>query len=143
MRRAIYILARLALAAVFLWAAIAKLRDPWMLFAIEIDNMHVIPSATVEFVARTVPWFELVLGLMLAVGVWARYVAPVTTVFIATLFGIVVTLYLRGFQGDCGCFGPGEQLGPKTLARDFCFVLLSAWVTWEATRGRRREWASR
>jgi uncharacterized membrane protein YphA (DoxX/SURF4 family) len=136
-RKAIYILARLALAAVFLWAAIAKLRDPWMLFAMEIDNMHVIPSAAVEFTARTVPWFELALGVLLAVGVWARYVAPVTTVFIAILFGIVVVLYLRGFQGDCGCFGPGEQLGPKTLARDFGFVLLSVWVTWEATRRRR------
>jgi uncharacterized membrane protein YphA (DoxX/SURF4 family) len=137
-RKAIYFVARLALAAVFLWAAIAKLRDPWMLFAMEIDNMHVIPTAAVEFVARTIPWFELALGVLLAAGVWARVVAPVTTVFIAILFGLLVVLYLRGFQGDCGCFGPGEQLGPKTLARDFCLVLLSVWVTFEALRSRRR-----
>ena len=134
MRRILFVLARLGIAAVFLWAAIAKLRDPWMLFAMEIDNMHVVPPSMVELAARTVPWFELALGVALAVGIATRYVAPLTTVFIGVLFSLVVVLYLRGFQGDCGCFGPGEQLGPKTLARDFSFVLLSLWVSWEALR---------
>src|SRR5487761_2466177 len=129
MRRALYIAARLALAGVFLWSAVAKLRDPWMLFAMEIENMHVIPGAAVEFVARTLPGFELVLGLALLSGVWARYVSPVATAVAIAFFGLVMLLYLRGFQGDCGCFGPGEQLGPKTLARDFVLVLLSIWVT--------------
>ncbi|HVO99103.1 MAG TPA: DoxX family protein [Bryobacteraceae bacterium] len=137
MRRALYILARLALAGVFLWSAIAKLRDPWMLFAMEIDNMHVIPGAAVEFVARTLPWFELVLGLALASGVWARYVSPVAMALAVSFFSLVTLLYFQGFKGDCGCFGPGEQLGPKTVARDFSFVLLSIWVTWEAFRRRR------
>ncbi len=136
MRRALYIVARLALAGVFLWSGIAKLRDPWMLFAMEIENMRVIPAAAVEFVARTLPGFELVLGLALLSGVWARYVSPAATVVATGFFSLVTLLYLRGFQGDCGCFGPGEQLGPKTLARDFIFVLISIWVTWEAFRQR-------
>ena len=52
----------------------------------------------------------------------------------ASFFSMLLFLYLRGFQGDCGCFGPGEQLGPKTLARDGTLVALSVWVTWEAFR---------
>jgi uncharacterized membrane protein YphA (DoxX/SURF4 family) len=138
MRRAIYILARLALAVVFLWAAIAKLRDPWMLFAMELDNMKVLPDAAVEFVARTMPWFELVLGVLLVIGIQMRYVASVATAMLVVFFGVLTVLYLRGFTGDCGCFGPGEQLGPKTLARDFSLVILSIWVTWEAFRGSKR-----
>ena len=34
-----------------------------------------------------------------------------------------------GLQIDCGCFGPGEALGPKTLARDFSMLVLAVAVT--------------
>jgi putative oxidoreductase len=136
MRRAILIVGRLALAVVFLWAAIAKLRDPWMILAMDLDNMHIMPARMVEYVARTLPWFELILGLALVIGIKLRYVATVSSALLVVFFSVLVILYLRGFQGDCGCFGPGEQLGPKTLARDFVLVLLSMWVTWEAFRRR-------
>jgi len=136
MRRGLLILGRLALAGVFLWAAIAKLRDPWMLFAMQLDTMHVLPDAAVTFVARTLPWFELLLGVLLVIGLKLRYVGSLATTLLVVFFSVMVLLYLRGFQGECGCFGPGEQLGPKTLARDGALVLLSAWVTWEAFRRR-------
>jgi putative oxidoreductase len=136
MRRAILIVGRLALAGVFLWAAIAKLRNPWMILAIDLDSMHILPAQMVEYVARTLPWFELVLGVLLVAGIKLRYVATVASALLVVFFSVLVVLYFRGFQGDCGCFGPGEQLGPKTLARDFALVLLSMWVTWEAFRRR-------
>jgi uncharacterized membrane protein YphA (DoxX/SURF4 family) len=134
MHRMVAIVGRLVLAAVFLYAAYTKLRDPWMIFAMEIDAMHIVPGTMVEAVARTMPWFELALGVLLLIGIQTRYIASVATVLLASFFGMLLFLYLRGFQGDCGCFGPGEQLGPKTLARDGALVLLSVWVTWEAFR---------
>jgi uncharacterized membrane protein YphA (DoxX/SURF4 family) len=137
MIRVMVIAGRLALAAVFLWAAYTKLRDPWMIFAMEIDAMHVVPGASVEWIARTMPWFELLIGVLLVIGVQTRYVASAATGLLGIFFALLLVLYLRGFQGDCGCFGPGEQLGPKTLARDGSLVALSAWVTWQAFRGKR------
>ncbi len=137
MRRALVILGRLALAAVFLWAAIAKLRQPWMLFAMDLDAMHVLPDGAITFVARALPWFELGLGVLLIAGIKMRYVATAATAVLVGFFSVLLILYLRGFQGDCGCFGPGEQLGPKVLARDGALVLVSVWVTWEAFRGSR------
>jgi uncharacterized membrane protein YphA (DoxX/SURF4 family) len=134
MRRALILLARIALAAVFLYAAYTKLRDPWMIFAMEIDAMHVIPGNMVELVARTMPWLELAIGLLLLTGLQPRYVASAATALLGFFFTLLLILYVRGFQGDCGCFGPGEQLGPKTLARDGTLVLLSVWVTWQACR---------
>ena len=134
MRKAFLVVGRLALAAVFLWAAYTKLRDPWMIFAMEIDAMHVVPGAMVEPVARTMPWLELALGVLLVIGIQTRYVATVATVLLLGFFSMLLFLYLKGFQGDCGCFGPGERLGPKTLARDGLLVALSVWVTWEAFR---------
>jgi uncharacterized membrane protein YphA (DoxX/SURF4 family) len=105
-----------------------------MVFAMEIDAMHIVPAAMLEPVARTMPLFELLLGVLLVIGIQTRHVASVATVVLLGFFGILVFLYLKGFQGDCGCFGPGEQLGPKTLARDGALVALSLWVTWEAFR---------
>ncbi len=134
MRRALLIVARLALAAIFLWAGIAKLREPWMLFAMQLDSMHIFPDASITFFARTMPWIEVMLGLLLIAGIQMRYVASAATALLAVFFTVVTILYLRGFQGDCGCFGPGEQLGPKTLVRDAMLVLLAIWVTWESVR---------
>jgi Methylamine utilisation protein MauE len=134
MRRVLLICGRLALAAVFLWAAYTKLRDPWMIFAMEIDAMQIAPAGMLEPVARTLPWFELLIGILLVIGIQLRYVATVATVFLLGFFTTLLVLYLRGFQGDCGCFGPGERLGPKTLARDALLVALSIWVTREAFR---------
>ena len=138
MRRALILLARIALAAVFLYAAYMKLRDPWMIFAMEIDAMHVIPGNMVEPVARTMPWLELAIGLLLLTGLQLRYVASAATALLGFFFTLLLILYVRGFQGDCGCFGPGEPLGPKTLARDGVLVALSVWVTWEAFRRSKR-----
>lgn len=138
MRRALLIAGRLALAVVFLYAAYTKLRDPWMVFAMEIDAMKILPDTMLEPVARTMPWLELALGVLLAVGIQMRYVATAATVLLAGFFSMLLFLYLKGFQGDCGCFGPGERLGPKTLARDGALVALSAWITWEAFRRSKR-----
>jgi uncharacterized membrane protein YphA (DoxX/SURF4 family) len=132
MVRVMFIVARLALAGVFHWAAYTKLRDPWMIFAMEIDAMHIVPGAMVEFLARTMPWLELLVGVLLLLGIQTRVAASVATALLAAFFTTLLVLYLRGFQGDCGCFGPGEQLGPKTLARDGALLALSIWVTWHA-----------
>ena len=134
MYRVMFIVGRLLLAAVFHWAAYTKLRDPWMIFAMEIDAMHIVPGAMVEFLARTMPWLELLLGVLLLFGIQTRVAASVATAILAVFFTTLLVLYLRGFQGDCGCFGPGEQLGPKTLARDGALLALSVWVTWHAFR---------
>jgi len=138
MVRVMFIVARLALAAVLNWAAYTKLRDPWMIFAMEIDAMHIVPGGMVEFLARSVPWLELMIGVLLLLGIQTRLTAAVATALLAVFFTTLLVLYLRGFQGDCGCFGPGEQLGPKTLTRDGALLLLSMWVTWHAFRRPKR-----
>ncbi len=134
MRRALVIAGRLTLAGIFLWAGIAKLREPWMLFAMQMDAMHLFPDASITLLARTLPWLEVMLGVLLVAGIKVRWVAPAAAILTLSFFCLVTILYFRGFQGDCGCFGPGEQLGPKTLARDGALVALSVWVAWEAFR---------
>ena len=42
-------------------------------------------------------------------------------------FVLMVRTYVAGMQIDCGCFGSGDALGPRTLLRDG--LLLAASIT--------------
>ena len=118
---------RIALGVVFLYAAYTKLREPWMLFAIAIDAYRVLPEWVVLAVARTLPWFELLLGVLLIAGIRLRYVAPAATALLLAFFVLMVRTYIAGMQIDCGCFGSGDARGPRTLLRDG--LLLAASIT--------------
>ena len=109
---------RIVLGGVFVYAAYTKLREPWALFAIAIDSYRLLPEWAVLVVARALPWFELVLGMLLIVGYWLRYIAAAATALLLAFFALMVRSYLAGMQIDCGCFGAGDALGPRTLLRD-------------------------
>jgi len=134
MRRMFLIAVRLLLAGIFLWAAIAKLREPWLLFAANLDSMQLLPTPAVFFIARVLPWAELLLGALLLTGLQARYTVPVATVMLLIFFGVLVDAYWRGLTVDCGCFGPGEALGPLTLVRDGLLLAISGWAAYETWR---------
>jgi uncharacterized membrane protein YphA (DoxX/SURF4 family) len=132
MRKVVLILARIGLAAVFLWAAYVKLREPWLLFAASIDTLQLLPEPAVLFLARVLPWTELALGILLLTGIKLRWSATFATGLLLVFFGVMLRSYLAGIQADCGCFGPGEALGPATLARDGALLAVSAGLTWRA-----------
>ena len=125
------------LGAVFIYAAYTKLRQSWLLFALSIDSYQMLPEWAVYAVARTLPWFELVLGLLLVAGVWLRYLSLVAATILGLFFTVMVVQYFRGAGIDCGCFGVGEALSAKTLARDG--VLLAAALTLVVLSWRRRD----
>ena len=128
MKRAFLLGARLLLAAVFLYAAYTKLRQPWLVFAMAIDSYQLLPPWAVLFLARTIPWLELVLGILLLAGYQLRYVATFASGLLAVFFAVMLRSYLKGLSIDCGCFGVGEALGPGTLARDGALIALSIFV---------------
>lgn len=113
---------RLLLGAVFMYAAYTKLRQPWLLFALSIDSYRLLPEWAVLGLARTLPWFELTLGVVLMAGTWLRYTSLVADALLTLFFAVMVLSYARGAGIDCGCFGVGEPLSVKTLARDGVLV---------------------
>lgn len=120
---------RLLLAAVFLYAAYTKLRQSWLVFAMSIDSYRLLPEWAVLTVARALPWLELFIGLLLLSGLWLRWIALITTVQLLVFFSIMLLAYSKGMGIDCGCFGVGEALGPKTLARDGFFLACAITLT--------------
>ena len=116
--RPITLALRVLVGAVFVYAAYTKLRQSWLLFALSIDSYQLLPEWGVYAVARTLPWLELVLGTLLIAGLWLRYLSVVAAAILALFFTVMVVAYFRGGGIDCGCFGVGEPLSAKTLARD-------------------------
>lgn len=136
------IVGRIALAAVFLLAAYAKLKPqtamPWSeasvktslaMFAMQVDSYQLLPPQQVRHVAYLLPMFELGLGLWLLSGVWLRYSSVATTLLLGAFFAMMVRTYRMGLEINCGCFGPGERLGPKTLLRDGSLLAFALAVT--------------
>jgi uncharacterized membrane protein YphA (DoxX/SURF4 family) len=101
-----------------MYAAYTKLRQPWLLFALSIDSYQLLPEWMVFAVARALPWLELLLGILLVAGVWLRYLSIVAATILGLFFTVMALSYFRGAAIDCGCFGVGEPLSAKTLARD-------------------------
>ncbi|HWZ33001.1 MAG TPA: MauE/DoxX family redox-associated membrane protein [Bryobacteraceae bacterium] len=126
MRRIALIVLRAVLGAVFLYAAYTKLREPWTLFAVSIDAYGILPEWAVLFIARTLPWFELALGLVLVAGLWLRYASIAAVSLLSLFFVMMAVAYAKGLAIDCGCFGPGEALSAKTLMRDGTLVAMAA-----------------
>jgi|ERR1700675_2781120 uncharacterized membrane protein YphA (DoxX/SURF4 family) len=140
--RILLLLGRIALAAIFLVAAYAKLKPqggmPWSaasvktslaMFAMQVDSYQMLPETAVNTVAHLLPPFELVLGLWLLSGIALPFSSLITTLLIGGFFSVMVRTYALGLEVSCGCFGPGEQLGAKTLIRDGSLLALSLAVT--------------
>ena len=68
--------------------------------------------------ARVLPWLELAIGLLLLTGLALPYVSLIASVILAVFFGIMALSFGKGMGIDCGCFGVGEALTAKSLARD-------------------------
>ena len=135
--RTLLILGQLALAAIFLFAAYAKLKPqaavPWsgafdQDFALALCHaggfVPIAAAATGQsrraFCFRHSSFF---LGLWLLSGVLLRYSALSHHVArSAHFFAVMVRTYLAGLEINCGCFGPGERLGPMTLSARWCFA---------------------
>jgi uncharacterized membrane protein YphA (DoxX/SURF4 family) len=123
--RWLLLVGRLMLGGVFVYAAYAKLDQHWSLFAMTINSYQVVPESAAIFLAHTLPWFELALGLVLMTGWALRWSATAASALLLTFFSVMLRAYLKNLAIFCGCFGLGEQLGPRTLIRDGSLVVLA------------------
>ncbi len=150
LRRWLLIVGRLALGALFLFAAYGKLRPvdsapftlaslkitpnsldvSMMMFAMQIDSYQMLPSWGVMVLSHTLPWLELAIGLFLVSGLLLRWVSLLTTLLLAVFFSVLLHSYFAGLQINCGCFGPGtEALNGSRLLLEVLFLALALAVT--------------
>ena len=145
-RRVVIWIGRLVLGGIFAYAGISKLIFPnthlwpWFVlkfslamnlgsFATQVESYKLLSAETSSLVAHTLPFAEILLGLLLLIGwklrIWASLV---TAVMLAFLFA-VTRAYLLHMDINCGCFGTPEPLTGWTVFRDSAFALLAVCMT--------------
>jgi uncharacterized membrane protein YphA (DoxX/SURF4 family) len=129
---------RVALGVIFAYGGYVKLRVPWALFGMAIDSYHLVALRFIEPLARTIPWFEVALGLLLIFGRFMRISTVALSLTLAIFFAAMLRAFLTHQQIDCGCFGPGDPISKWTLLRDGSMLAGSLLLTWMAFRGPRR-----
>jgi uncharacterized membrane protein YphA (DoxX/SURF4 family) len=131
---------RLGLAAVFIYAGVVKAHDV-VAFAGQIANYQILPYAWNYLVAATLPYLELLCGLLLLINRRVRPALLVLWVLNLVFIAALASALIRGFDIDCGCFKPGSGT-PTTplmaILRDLLFLLMifCAWITSAKTRTR-------
>jgi putative oxidoreductase len=121
-RRGIVLLARLALGAIFLYAAATKVPD-MAAFAKDVANYRLLPAALVPFVAAVVVGIEIVVGLALVTGLWARAAALVAAGMLMVFVAGLSQALLRGIDLRCGCFGGDDAADWWTVLRDLAMLV--------------------
>ncbi len=135
-----WLVLRLVLGVIFVYAAWVKIFgtqwtwpprfEPWELFALAISSYDILPLKLVEPVARTLPWAELLIGIMLIAGRGVRIAALATSLLLVVFFSLMVRAFVQGKEISCGCFGPGEIISAWTLLRDGSMLAAAVVLTW-------------
>lgn len=124
------VVARLGLAVVWAWAAIAKLGDADAAVR-AVRAYEILPEALVKPFAWGLPFVELALAVLLVLGVGSRIAGWISAGILVVFMVGIVSVWVRGIQIDCGCFGGG---GPadvdgwtyaSELLRDGFFLVLA------------------
>jgi uncharacterized membrane protein YphA (DoxX/SURF4 family) len=140
LRRAIIWIGRLVLGGIFIYAGYTKIFLPIMhprpsigialaFFALQVGSYQILPPWGVNFVAHTLPFAEIALGLLLIIGWRLRTWAVLSTLLILGLFAAVVRSYAAGLQINCGCFATPEPLTIATVIRDGALAALALVMT--------------
>ena len=120
--RFVLALCRIVTGALFLYAAWTKLPD-MATFAGEVANYRMLPAVAVPFVAAVVVGVEVVAGIALVIGVFARPAAiAISGLLIVFIAGLSQAL-VRGIDLRCGCFGGDEVATWWTVVRDVGMLL--------------------
>jgi uncharacterized membrane protein YphA (DoxX/SURF4 family) len=123
------LLTRLALGGVLIYAGVVKVPNT-PAFAEAVANFDILPPLGNWIVALTLPWVEIVAGLLLICGLWLRYSAAVTVLLFVGFGGAVLLALARGIDIECGCFGTDdyERVGVKVLAIEAAMIILAVLV---------------
>lgn len=127
---------RLFCGGLFLFAAWDKILHP-VAFSDTVLNYHLLPRELVNLFSLWLPWLELLVGLLLIAGIWARASAVLMTAMMLMFLVAIAQAVFRGIDIHCGCFTQGgEAKSPVsvwTILRDLSFLAATTATVWLET----------
>jgi len=127
------LLSRLTLGGVLFAAGYLKV-DKLDISQMAVRSYELLPIPIANFLGLTLPFFEVVIGLLLILGAATRFVAALGgfTMFIFII--AIAQAWARGLNIDCGCFGGGGTVDPgqtrylQEILRDAGLVALALFL---------------
>jgi uncharacterized membrane protein YphA (DoxX/SURF4 family) len=124
--------ARLYIGIVFLMACVHKIAHPGS-FALDIATYDIVPLYLVNLMAITLPWIELLTGILLVVG-WRTRAAGLMALGMLAMFIAAISIALaKGLDISCGCFASqaaahDDPISWETILRDSSWVFLTIYA---------------
>lgn len=139
----IYLLIRVLLGILFLWASWEKILHPEG-FAVAVRNYALLPEVLIHPVALLLPWVEAFCGVMLITGRLVKGSAFIVDILMVIfILAFIINLY-RGVDISCGCFSVAETAPPGNyfyyLTRDFIILAAGIWLLWYDIRKSAQEY---
>jgi uncharacterized membrane protein YphA (DoxX/SURF4 family) len=145
-RRVIIWMGRLVIGGIFIYAGYSKLFlpnfiwSPWFAlkfslssnltnFAFQVESYKLLSPAEVNFVAHTLPFAEILLGLLVLIGWQLRIWATLITLILLGFVAAVTRAYVLHMNINCGCFATPEPLTGWTIVRDGALAALAVAMT--------------
>ena len=122
---------RIVLGCVFIYASLDKIKHP-DLFAEAVYNYQLLPEIAVNLVAISLPWLELLSGILLVLGLWMEGSILILSGLMVVFIGALGINLARGLDVHCGCFitQSSDPITILTLFRDSLFLLLAFYLFW-------------
>ncbi len=126
----VYVILRMLLGIVFIWASWNKILEPQS-FAQIIYNYQILPPAMVNLAALLLPWIEAVCGICLISGYLVKgSVLVVDILLVVFILALTFNVY-RGVDVACGCFSvsdQGEKITYLKVIRDLPLLAAGLWI---------------
>jgi uncharacterized membrane protein YphA (DoxX/SURF4 family) len=123
-----YHLCRILLGLFFVYAGALKISDA-QTFAGQVAAYQILPYQWNYVAASTLPWIELICGGLLIANQKVRPASLVIGLLTVVFMIALVSVMARGFEIDCGCFGPQIQSTPQqALLRNVLILALTHFV---------------
>jgi len=162
LRRVVIWIGRLLLGAIFIYAGYSKIFLPntnfWPYFilkfsitmnltnfATQVEAFKMLPGWAVQFVAHTLPFAEILLGLLVLIGWRLRIWSSLLTVLMLGFTFAVLRAFILHMDINCGCFATPQPVNLQKILEDAALsglaVLMTVFAFIEARRP--HPWAAR
>jgi uncharacterized membrane protein YphA (DoxX/SURF4 family) len=123
------LLVRVVLGGIFVVAGASKVGHAAE-FAQQIAAFRLLPQPLIAPLALALPFFEILLGGYLVIGLFTRIAAWTAALLLLVFDGAIASAVVRGMTLNCGCFGTHDSSVTtwSEVARDAVFVLLAVFV---------------
>ncbi len=121
----VVLLARIIIGLMFVIVGVGKIAHPAE-FADEIANYQILPNFFINIAAITIPWIELIAGILVIFGIKQKPSATIILLMLIVFTSGVAVAMAKGLNIDCGCYSQiaSQQVGiPKILENTGLMIL--------------------